>query len=314
MKKIAFIKDETGLWTIWAPIFEKKGYEVVLLDVYLKLDQDRLLDENWDAFIWRAKHDPWIKNLGKRYLSFFDLQRNIKTFPSFRDYSHYDDKISQYFIMRNKRINTPKTFIFFDKNEAQKFMDSAELPLVFKATSGSGSSNVNLVKSTTQGKKLIRKAFGKGIKTFFKEEPIHRYCYYQEFIPGNTGDYKIICFGDKRITGFFRKNVEDEIKKSRSEFYKFDLPDSLLEFISGVNEKLGSLPVMSYDVIQDTEGNWFVTEFGVIYGDINNWDYYQNSKCYERDSDGNFKEIEKSVTTNDELFIDLLLKDWGWID
>lgn len=314
MKRIAFVKDITSLWKIWAPILEKKGFDVVLLDIYSKTDQDRLLHEKWDAFIWRAKHDPWIKNLAKRFLSFFDIQQNIKTFPSYHDYLHYDDKITQYYILEKNNIRIPKTFIFFDKQEALDFICNTDFPIIYKATSGSGSSNVGFIKSETQGRMFIKKAFGKGIKTFFKEEPIHRYIYFQEYLKGNKGDYKIVCFGDQRITGLFRKNVKDEIHKSRAELYKVDVPNSLLEFISDVHNKLGSLPVMSYDILKNNEGEWVVTEFGVIFGDFNNWDYYTNSKNYERNSNGKFYELDETIPSNDELFIELLLKNWGWID
>lgn len=312
MKRIAFVKDVTNLWKVWVPILESKGYDVELLDIVSKEIQDRLISEHWDAFIWRAKHDPWIKNLGKRFLSFFDLQQNIKTFPSFRDYSHYDDKITQYYLLEKNKIPVPKTFIFFDKQEALEFFRSADFPVIYKATSGSGSSNVGVIKTVSQGKRFVNKAFGKGIKTFFKEEPIRKYSYFQEYLEGNIGDYKVICFGNQRITGVLRKNVKDEIKKSRSEIYKVELPDSLLEFISDVHSKLGSPPVMSYDILQNNEMEWVVTELGVIYGDYDIWDYFTNAKNYERNSEGVFVEIEKNVPTNDHLFIDLLLKKWGW--
>ena len=249
MKRIAFVKDITKLWTIWAPIFEKKGFDVVLLDIFSKSAQDRLLHEKWDAFIWRAKHDPWIKNLGKRFLSFFDIQQEIKTFPSFHDYLHYDDKITQYYILEKNNIRIPKTFIFFDKQEALEFFRISDFPVVYKATSGSGSANVGLIKTKSQGRRFVRKAFRKGIKTFFYGELIHKYCYFQEFLVGNKGDYKIICFGDKRITGFFRKKGEEtDLSLPRDQHYKTDMPIDLLEFVSSAHYKLGTLPVMSYDV------------------------------------------------------------------
>ncbi|VAX25480.1 hypothetical protein MNBD_IGNAVI01-459 [hydrothermal vent metagenome] len=316
MKRIAFVKDNTKLWTVWAPIFEQKGYNVVLLNTFSKTDQDRLLTEHWDAFIWRAKHDPWIKNLAKRFLSFFDIQQKIKTFPSFHDYLHYDDKITQYYILKSKSIPTPETYIYFDKNEAFQFLESANFPVVYKASSGSGSGNVGLIKSKLQGKIFIQKAFGKGVKAFFREEPIHRYCYFQEFLRGNKGDYKIVCFGDRRITGFIRIKGEEEkdLSLPRDKHYKYDIPIDLLEFVSSVHRKLGSLPVMSYDILKNNEGEWVVTELGVIFGDINNWHYYTDSKIYERNSEGIFTELEKSELSNDELFIELLLKKWGWVD
>ena len=67
-KKIALIKDITKFWTVYRTELEKHGLEVVLLDVFKQKDQERLLEEEWDGFIWRAKHDPYIRNLAKKLI------------------------------------------------------------------------------------------------------------------------------------------------------------------------------------------------------------------------------------------------------
>lgn len=314
MKRIAFVKDVTGLWTIWAPIFEKKGYDVVSLDIYFKPDQDKLLHEKWDAFIWRAKHDPKSRDLAKKIISLFDKKFEIKTFPSFDDYWHYDDKVAQSFLFKKLNISTPKTFVFYNMEESLDFItNKTEYPIVYKASTGAGSSNVGLLKNKLQAKRYIKKVFGKGIKTFFKEDLQRGYVYFQEYLKNNDGDYRIVCYSNKRISGFYRHNRDNAKFASGSGNFNFTpLPEDLLDFTYKVHQKLGSKPVMSYDILKDNSNNWVITEISVVFGDINIWDVYRKAPTYKIENN-KFKRLDENDKDH-EYFINLLLKEWGWVD
>ena len=107
------IKDITKFWTVYKPELEKYGVEVILLDIFQWNDQKRLLNEDWDGFIWRAKHDPKFRDLAKRFISLLDRSEGIKTFPSWDTYWHYDDKVAQLFLFKNLNIPSPKVSIIF---------------------------------------------------------------------------------------------------------------------------------------------------------------------------------------------------------
>lgn len=171
MKRLALIKDVTNFWKIYEPMFKEHSVDVVTLDIFSYEDQQRLLNEEWDGVFWRAKHDPKYRDLAKRIISLFDRNEDVKVFPSREDYWHYDDKMAQSFLFQKLNIPIPKTYVFYDKEEALEFIkNKTEFPLIYKASSGAGSANVGLLKNKFRANFYIKKAFGKGIKTSFRDD------------------------------------------------------------------------------------------------------------------------------------------------
>ncbi|HID38438.1 MAG TPA: hypothetical protein EYP36_02865 [Calditrichaeota bacterium] len=112
MKTVAIIKDINGFWPYYQKEFEKYGFRVDLFNIWLESERRRLLRSSFDGFVWRAKHDPKIRNLAKRYLYMYSQLFHVPTFPLWSDYWHYDDKIAQTILMQKTGINTPETYIF----------------------------------------------------------------------------------------------------------------------------------------------------------------------------------------------------------
>ncbi len=102
--RIALVKDITKLWTVYKPELEKYGAEVVLLDIFKEKDLERLLTGDWDGLIWRAKHDPYIRDLAKTILYYFDVELGVKTFPSWNSYWNYDNKVAQSFVLKKIKL------------------------------------------------------------------------------------------------------------------------------------------------------------------------------------------------------------------
>lgn len=311
MKTIAIVKDRTGFWSHYRKEFEKYGFQVRLFDIWQRADQERLLSGSFDAFVWRAKHNPRIKRLARRFLYFFDRQIGLPCYPEWNAYWHYDDKIAQAMILKKYDIKHPDTHIFFEIQDALNFIRDAQFPLVYKCAHGAGSANVGLLKNERQARAYIKKVFTRGVKTFFKNEIQRDYVYLQEFLPGNRGDYKIICYGDHTIHGFFRENRADCPMASGSGKAEIhDLDNSLLHFVSDINRKLG-FNVMSYDLLKDGQGQWAVSEFGIIFGDLTNKTYDQTPIYYRRDQQWEKQEMHDNQI---ERLVRYLLKtQWQWI-
>lgn len=315
MKRLALIKDITKFWTVYKPELEKYGIDVVLLDVFKNKDLNRLLDEEWDGFIWRAKHDPKFRDLAKRLISLFDKKLGVKTFPAWNDYWLYDDKMAQSFLFQKLQIPTPKTFVFYNKEEAIDFVEKYEnYPLVYKSSSGAGSANVGFLKNKLQAKRYIKKAFGKGLETFFKEDLQRFYVYFQEFLSNNEGGYRVVCHSNKMLYGYYKFN--DENSNVATGLGKIDfspLPADLLQFSFNVHRLLGFPLVMSYDVFKDNIGNFSVLEMSVIYSGLDSFQKNIEAVKFEITEENKFLQMEKKNNYH-EYFIKLLLKEWGWID
>ena len=293
-------------------MFKEYSIDVITLDIFNYEDQQRLLNEEWDGVFWRAKHNPKYRDLAKRVISLFDNSEGVKVFPSRNDYWHYDDKMAQSFLFQKLNITAPNTFVFYNKDEALEFIKSkTEFPLIYKASSGAGSANVGLLKSKFQANLYVKKAFGKGIETSFKEDLQRHYVYFQEFLKNNDGDYRIICLGDERILGFYRANRPNAKFASGSGLLDYsEIPNDILTLVYDAHKKLNSPAWMSYDIMKDNDGNWVIGEISVINGDLDSLDIYKQCRHYLI-KDGKFTENKSEINLL-QYFIDSLVKKWGW--
>ncbi|HDP98289.1 MAG TPA: hypothetical protein ENN22_03780 [bacterium] len=311
MKTIALVKDINGFWKVYQPLLIRYGVGVELLDVFQSAEQARLISSDYDGFIWRTKHTPSRRNLARRLIYFMEIERSVPTFPEWKTFWHYDDKISQFYIFNRLRIPTPATHIFFNREDALAFCKNTDYPLIYKSSHGAGSANVGLLQSKRQAKAYVKKAFGSGIKTYFKSEIQKDYVYFQEFIAGNSGDFRLICLGTDIISGFFRHNRKDSPFASGSgAFDVSELPMELLNFTAEIHQRC-QYDIMSYDIIRDQQNQWVITEMSVIYGDLTHT-VYDQAPVY-RKSNGNQWELISPELNRHEQFIQFLLKKWSLV-
>lgn len=314
MKKLALIKDVSEFWKIYEPMFREYSIDVVTLDIFNYADQQRLLNEDWDGVFWRAKHDPKYRDLAKKIISLFGKHHGLKTFPSWDEYWHYDDKMAQSFLFTKLNIPTPKTFVFYNKSEAIEFLEQINFPIIFKAPFGAGSANVGLLQNKRHAKRYINKVFGKGVKTFFKEDLQRFFVYFQEFLTNNKGGYRVVCHGKKMLYGYFKYNDKNsQFATGLGEVDLSPLPEDLLEFAHGVHKKLGFPQVMSYDILKDNSGNYSVLEMSVIYSGLESFKKNIDAIKFELNEKNKFVQMDSKINYH-EYFIENLLKNWGWVD
>lgn len=159
----------------------------------------------------------------------------IHVFPDLNTYWHHDDKVAQKYMFEAQHIPHPNTWVFYNKDEAKRWLTTASFPLVFKLRGGSASANVVLLKDMLHAKRYVHKMFGKGIKPipsifndYRNRVKVHSrkrdwgntlrrlprtiftimlvnsrmsrekgYFLVQEFIPGNPFDTRIVVIGDR---------------------------------------------------------------------------------------------------------------------
>lgn len=181
----------------------------------------------------------------------------VQVFPSFETCWHFDDKVTQKYLLEALGVPMVKSYVFLDRAKALEWARKTEYPKVFKLRSGAGSTNVILVNDVNKAENLINKAFSIGFSpvsrwnalserwwqfrrdktliSFFNisrgvfraliKNPIlerlpvqKNYAYFQDFIPDNDSDIRVIvigerAFGIKRMvrTGDFRASGSGEI-------------------------------------------------------------------------------------------------------
>jgi len=91
--------------------------------------------------------------------------QNLKCFPNFETYWPYEDKIKQYYLLKSHGFPIIDSHIFWNYDQADAFIKSSDFPIVVKLSKGASSSNVVIVNSIRDGKKIINQVFSKGVKT-----------------------------------------------------------------------------------------------------------------------------------------------------
>jgi glutathione synthase/RimK-type ligase-like ATP-grasp enzyme len=163
---------------------------------------------------------------------------------------HYDDKITQQYIFKALGIATPETWVWFDAEHALEWSRTATYPLVLKLWTGAASENVRLVKTPAEAELWIRRLFGPGVgrldeipmvpppglyqrlraagaivlKKSYPRRPVelHKdYVMFQEFIPDNPHDTRIVVIG-RRAFAFQRLNRTGDFRASGSGRKVFD--------------------------------------------------------------------------------------------
>jgi len=254
--------------------------------------------EDCDVFLWHHHHGNYKDLLFAKQLLFALEQAGKKVFPDFKTEWHFDDKVGQKYILESIGAPLIPSYIFYSKNEALNWIKETSFPKVFKLRNGAGSANVQLVKTKRKAKKIVSKAFScgfsgwndievlkdrirkykKGNDTFGgilmsairlvipRREMLPRekgYVYFQDFIPNNQYDIRVIVIGFRAfaIKRFIRKNDFRASGSGQCVYEKNEIPDQCVRIAFDISKSIKS-QCMGYDFIFDQNGRPLLTEMG----------------------------------------------------
>ena len=90
---------------------------------------------------------------------------NIKCFPNYETYWQYENKIKEYYLLKSNDFPIIDSYVFWNYDQAYTFLEKTQFPVVAKLPKGAGSSNVVIVNSIVDGKKIIDQVFNEGVRT-----------------------------------------------------------------------------------------------------------------------------------------------------
>jgi len=142
-------------------------------------------------------HHPNVRAAHKRMMQHFATNPDLTVVPDYRSAMLYDDKIEQ---LRQFSRWMPRTRLFKSPGAARRYLDEGPVfPFISKTSEGASSNNVRLIKDIDEAKTEIKRAFSDlGIKCHYGQFQ-HGYLYWQDFIPDNDHDIRIIAIGDHRL-------------------------------------------------------------------------------------------------------------------
>lgn len=298
--KLAIHSAETGFHPRWVAYCEQQGIPYKRVDCHASDIIENLRDCH--GLLWHhSQMNPRDLLVAKGILAALE-HSGFCVFPDWRTGWHFDDKVAQKYLF--DAIDAPfvPSWVFLDRQSAMGWIDSASFPKVFKLRGGAGSANVRLVETRRQARRFVRRAFGagfpnyaawgslterwrkfrlgmagplevaKGFARFLRPPPFARvlgretgYAYFQEFMPNNISDTRIIVVDDKAfaLKRFVRKN---EFRASGSGDFAYareQFDERCVSIAFDVSERLGT-QCAAYDLVFDQSNNPLIVE--ISYG------------------------------------------------
>ena len=258
-----------------------------------------------DGLMWHWSHDDYRDQNFARQLIFSIGKMGITVFPNFDSCWHFDDKVGQKYLLEALKASLVPCYVFYDKKEALNWIVNTTFPKVFKLRGGAGSLNVRLIKNKNAAKKVVRKAFCKGfplvskisgfkqslwmlrrdknikaiihvikglIRFAYPPEGISLlprqkgYVYFQDFIPKNKFDDRVVIIGNKAIA-IRRHNRDGDFRASGSGLITHNSDQFNSDTIKLAFDVAGQINSQSlaFDFLYDEKGNPMIVEISYAY-------------------------------------------------
>lgn len=271
----------------WIAYCDSKRIDYTLVDCYKSDIIKQLADSN--ALMWHFSHKcPKASKFAKQLLLSVEASgKNV--FPDSNTVWHFDDKVGQKYLLESIGAPLVTAYVFFSSYEAQAWANNTNYPKVFKLRTGAGSDNVYLVRSKNEACQLIKKAFRRGFKQYEPwgnlDERIRKYklgkttlwdvvkgiirlahttdysrltgkevgyTYFQDYIPGNDHDIRVVVIGDKAFA-IKRLVRENDFRASGSGNIMYDrnlFDEGIIKLSFEIADKLHSQCV-AFDYVHD---------------------------------------------------------------
>jgi len=261
--KIGLIKDFANIdfipYNAYWPRFEKflknNNFEYILFNINEKNWLDYV--KKCDAIIYRTPSEQYSQYEAKMKIWFIENILKKKVLPNYKSLWFYEDKIAQYYILKELGLPVIDTFISFSYSEAKNYIEYCNYPFVSKLTTGSGSLGVEIVKNKREAKRIVNKIFNDGYVTgysYFKQKD---YVYFQKFLENCEYDLRVIVIGNK-LFGYYRLTPKDDFRASGAGLVvKKEIPVDALDFTYNVVQKLG-VPFLAVDLLKDVISNQYL--------------------------------------------------------
>jgi glutathione synthase/RimK-type ligase-like ATP-grasp enzyme len=208
----------------------------------------------FDMILWRPLSFPFELEECRR--KFYVLERHLGKlcYPSYDEALLYEDKILQYEMLKLRGLPVIDTFISHSADETLGHMQQRSYPAVWKASTGSGSLGVELLRRARPGQRWARKVFSfAGRRTCWPYLAQKNYVYVQRLVPNQGFDVRVIVIGDK-VLGYYRDVPRGEFRASGMGTVRKDrLPPKAVIIARRAAEALRA-PCLGVDMLIDTSG------------------------------------------------------------
>lgn len=233
------------------------------IDIHKSTFADQLL--NIDILVWRTSSDYASQWEATDKVEFISDYLGKMTLPTKESLWFYEDKVREQWLFEYYRLPRIKTFISHSKDESMSFINSTNYPIVLKDRTCSSSEGVMLVKNKYQAKKLCEKIFSDGRRIFEPYIKQKGYVLFQEFVPNEGFDLRIVIVGNSYF-GYFRYPKEKDFRASGSGIVRKEaIPMDVLQLAKHTKNCFPKSYMLAVDFLQDSrDKKYYIIETSIF--------------------------------------------------
>lgn len=262
--RVGIVRDieEFPRWTKYRRFLETNGFDHDYLDIHAQdwIEKAR----RFDAVIGLASNEiTCLEEIRSKYY-FLETYLGKRCYPSAAQALLYEDKSLEAHIAEVCGLPFAKPYISHDEKDALIMLESARYPLVSKIDHSSGSVGVELVKTPRRARRIVRQAFSRnGRRTHVPWFRQKGYVYFQEYIPNDGYDVRVIMVG-QRAFGYYRKVLSGDFRASGMDAVeKRALPEEAIRIARKVQRSIRT-PQLVVDMVHGLDGRYAIIEFSIV--------------------------------------------------
>jgi len=262
--RVGIVRDleKVPRWTKYRRFLENNGFPCDIYDIHA---------HDW---IEKAGAVDLVVNLVSNEISrleeirvkyhFLETSLAKRCYPTAAQVLLYENKCLEAYIAKAHGLPFAATHISHRREDALAIAGKTRYPLVSKINHSSGSMGVELVRTPRRARRLVRRAFsrnGRSIHVPWVRQK--NYVYFQEYVPNDGFDIRVILVGH-RAFGYYRRVLEGDFRASgMNTVERRALPEEAIRAALEVQRCVRS-PQLVVDMVHALDGRYVVIEYSVM--------------------------------------------------
>jgi hypothetical protein len=263
--RVGILVDWSGYHHDYVTACREMNVSYELINLFASDWLDIIRSAKVDAFlVWPSVRLSIWKSLFDERLEVMERDLGHLIFPSYRECWIYENKRRLRDWLEAHDQPRPRSWVFYNFDEAMEFAESCEMPIVSKTVIGASGSGVRIIRDRGALRSYIERVFRRGIVVGSR---LHLdaewgFVIFHEYLQ-DVKEWRMVRIGDS-FMGYQKEQVGDY--HSGSHAWSWGMPPRpALDLLREVTD-LGGFRSMAVDVFVTTDGRYVVNEMQTVFG------------------------------------------------
>ncbi len=265
--RLGIVRNSAQYHTHFIRACQEIGVPFMVIDIFAHDWLQRVSSSGCDVLlVWPdAVLSTWNRMIRDR-VRILERELGYPTVPNSSEIWMYEDKRRMAYWLEAQDLPHPKTWIFYNREEADAFAQRCRLPVVFKTSFGAASSGVRILRSRRAVRRVIKRSFAKGISPGGLDFRDRQWgsVLFQEYLP-EIQEWRIVRVGESFLCR--RKERLGDFHSGSGLVGWARPPRDVLDLARKITD-LGGFRSMALDFFETTDGRLLVNELQAVFGGI----------------------------------------------